>query len=461
MVLINLLSLTAIAVAIIIRSVGYEPLIVEEIRDTSLLSEYHYMGAPSSYCADRYTQHYLENFQNTATEYCSPGSTSGVTCFHSQTHPNKEQVDSFCIGRSAAFNLESRKFHLNCNLRDLNEDEVARGIPHFTRFPVYWYHTGPRVIFEAFIHFDAEYHFTTQERQTYTILVKREGSTNPWHSLVEIFSMTLTIDILQMTPDGTGSRLFSEGDFEYTQVIILDSQGDGPYFDLWGLFSKKPIKRIHEITDWSTITPTNIIIPLAGSSNPLWQGDWGNDSCQQSDLLEVFSRRIVDFYRTQIGATENTFDIQAAQDSSTILLTYIDRQQKRRLIDHEEYLREVQERFPYVKVQIVDFSSIPFKEQIRIAQRTDILVGVHGVELSHAIFLKPQSVVVEILPSSCNLTMFQHLSRLRGHTYYSTHGAEVEFDLVRRGWDLKDVSMSKGRFLKTLKMAIEGLSDAV
>ncbi|EED11803.1 glycosyltransferase, putative [Talaromyces stipitatus ATCC 10500] len=258
----------------------------------------------------------------------------------------------------------------------------------------------------------------------------------------DIFEI-LTIDILRMTTDGTGSRLFSEDGFENTQVIILDSQDDGPYFDLWGLFSKKPIKRIHEITDWSTITPTNIIIALAGSSNPLWQGDWGSHS--------------FDFYQAGIEVIENIFDVQAAQDSSTILVTYIDRRQKRRLIDQEEYLREVQERFPHIRVQNVDFASIPFKEQICILQKTDILVGVHGAGLPHAMFLKPKSVVVEILPSSCNFNMFQHLARLRGHIYYSAHGAEVDIDPVKRDRDLKDVTISKERFLKLMEMAIKSL----
>jgi hypothetical protein len=71
-------------------------------------------------------------------------------------------------------------------------------------------------------------------------LVKREGATNHWHSLMEIYSMTLSMDVLQITPQSTDFTPFyiADRDVPNTQVVILDDHPGGPYFDMWSLLKR-------------------------------------------------------------------------------------------------------------------------------------------------------------------------------------------------------------------------------
>ena len=49
-----------------------------------------------------------------------------------------------------------------------------------------------------------------------------------------------------------------------------------------------------------------------------------------------------------------------------------------------------------LKLQIVDFAVLSFQEQVEIGHGTDILLGAHGAGLTHMLWMKPGSSVVEI-----------------------------------------------------------------
>lgn len=421
----------------------------EESQSTvNLPVDYTYSQELSPFCADRFTHAYLEKLRNSATEYCSSESISSLTCFHSQT--TESRTDSFCFGQSVTFDTLQKKFVLQCSLRSLD----GEGIPRLDSLRRYWYETGPRVILDNYIHFDdAATEVVANSSKSFTILVKREGSGNPWHSLLEIFSMIMTLDVLQMAGNDktTGAPLLSQQDFENTQVIILDNHDDGPYFDLWQLVAKRPTLRLDDLLSDGSSTIGNIIIPLAGASNPIWQGDWKPHSCRTSDLLDVFSRRVLDFYNT-------TNQAQQRDISTTITITFVYREHSRQLLNHEAHLEEIRQLFPHVVVQSVDFASIPFDEQLRVAQATNILVGVHGAGLTHALFLQRESVVVEILPSTLNYKGFRNLAGLLGHSYYSAHATEI-FGDKKRGtdWHQANVEISQDRFVKLIELAIKSL----
>ncbi|KAJ9206950.1 hypothetical protein DTO021D3_1686 [Paecilomyces variotii] len=408
--------------------------------------EYNYTPEIPSFCAQRFSRTYLTDLRDSATGYCTQDSPFNITCFHSQTTASR--IDSFCFGRSAAFNIGSKTFHLQCNLRDRTRDEIEHRIPELQSLASYWYGTGPRVVIEDFIDLDPT---TTPPpvANNYTVLVKREGAYNPWHSLMEIFSMMMTLDVLRITPElPDGAPLLTEHDTTNTQVVILDDHEDGPYFDLWTIFAKRPILRLNDIPNGTTFE--NVIIPLAGASNPMWQGDWEPHPCPTSDLLQVFSRRTIDFYGISPQSTE---------ESPDIVITFIDRKESRRLIDQEAYLDGIRQQFQHVTVRAVDFASISFREQLQIVRTTDVLVGVHGAGLTHALFLKPNSVVVEILPAGLNHKGFRNLAGLLGHTYYSAHSRDAS-TAKRDDWHYKDVELEKDRFMTLIEVAVKSLYNS-
>lgn len=395
------------------------------------------------FCAERFTSGYLERLRDSATGYCTPDSPANLTCFHSRTAGSR--IDSFCVSKSATFEPSEEKYRLPCQERTRTADDRSREIPAVEDFAPYWYNTGPSSIFTDFIRLDGA-HEKAPRTQNYSVLIKREGAGNPWHSLMEIFSMTMTLDVLRMTPEPQTRRPFlAADDAENTQIVILDNDEDGPYFDLWGLLARKPIIRIKDMPEGTVFE--NIIVPLPGGSNPMWQGDWEEHSCHTADLLRAFSSRTTEFYGIAAQPRRRTRDL---------VVTIIDRKETRRLIDQDAYVEELGRQSQHVTIQTVDFASIPFKEQLEIAQRTDILIGVHGAGLTHAMFLPSNSAIVEILPAGLEHKGFRNLAGLLGHAYYSVHGAEPSGP-KGDGWQGKNIFLEKKRFIDLVGAATRGL----
>ncbi|OAF60382.1 hypothetical protein VC83_03265 [Pseudogymnoascus destructans] len=91
----------------------------------------------------------------------------------------QERTDTMCFGRSANFNATAQKFNLGCDRRTLQGQEASR-MPQLDDFR-YWYGTGPRAVLNDRVVLDPSVTIVEPARN-FTILVKREGSHNPWHS---------------------------------------------------------------------------------------------------------------------------------------------------------------------------------------------------------------------------------------------------------------------------------------
>lgn len=286
----------------------------------------------------------------------------------------------------------------------------------------------------------------------YTLLLKREGEGNLWHCLMEIMTMTLTVDVLRMAraaaAASAGPPFFAVPDsVSDTQVVILDDRPDGPYFDLWRLFAGRAPVRLRDVLRdpataraWAA-TPQTLVVPLAGAANPLWQNDW------TAPLLRVFAQRVLAHYGVTGPSSSST--TKAGDEAWTLAegtggegggqktvgkqrrlrLALIDRAASRRLAHGAALLRAVRRRFPDgagddVVVEAVDFAVLSFADQLRTARATDVLVSVHGAGLTHALFLRPGAgAVVEVAPPSLNHKGFCNLARMRGLHYFSLRGA--------------------------------------
>ncbi|KAL2831114.1 hypothetical protein BDW59DRAFT_7012 [Aspergillus cavernicola] len=412
--------------------------------------EYTEVKEPPPACADRFGTSYITKLRDSATEYCTLESSGGLTCFHSKT--SSSRVDSFCFARGALFNQDERVFSLGCGLRDLD----GLGVPKYKEFTNYWYDTGPGHTLDKAVRLEDNTSsiIVPESIPSYTLLLKREGANNIWHSLMEIFSMTLTLDVLRMTqhPDEP-LPFFTNYDIENTQVLVLDDLEEGPYFDLWSLFADKPTLRINDpALPFLNTSFENLIVPLNGGGNPLWQGDWEIHTCDDSPLLRTFSHRVL-----------NHFDFvpdTPREQPPEIILTFINRTSTRHLINVEEYLEHLQSEVPHIKIQSIDFAAISFVEQLAVAQETDVLVGVHGAGLTHGMFLPHHSAMVEILPPDLNHKGFRNVAALLDHSYFSAHASKAgtEDKPEKRGdWHEDDVFIEKDKFMDIMNVAIKSM----
>ncbi|EPE09836.1 hypothetical protein F503_07612 [Ophiostoma piceae UAMH 11346] len=418
-------------------------------RPSSLPIEYNNDASDSEFCDNRFNVKYLANLRKASFQYCDASSYSSFTCFHSHTTDDDES-DSLCITQGALVDMsvkDDKKFIVNCNVQEPGANNTARGVIPFGKVRQYWYDTGPRFIMDK--HFDfalkpqAKLANQPSSRgqelsRMYTLLVKREGEGNPWHCLMEIWSMAMTMDVLRTAidpADPKGQPYFRvPEDLSNLQVVILDDRVDGPYFGLWKLFSGREPIRLNQITgnpeakEFFNNTNQRLILPLAGATNPVWQNDWKVRDCTRSDTLRAFVRRVLNHYDIHTSFASAETDQKKRE---TVRVTVIDRKNAntRRLANQEALIAALRARYPDIEVQEVDFGAMPFAEQLVIAQNTDVLVGVHGAGLTHTMFLREQSTaVVEIQPSDMgNAYMgFRNLANMRGISYFRTKATPVE-----------------------------------
>jgi protein O-GlcNAc transferase len=309
-----------------------------------------------------------------------------------------------------------------------------------------------------------------KESEKFTVLLKREGAINPWHSLMEIMSLAMTFDVLQTSPDsrrGNGRAFITSEDANNTQVVILDDEVDGPYFDLWRLFAKKPTIRLSELSAGADVG--SIIIPLPGGSNPVWQSDWEPNSCENSELLRAFSRRVL----RHLDISDSRKSSGNGEDNK-IMVTFINRRGTRKLLDQDKHIAALNNRYAHAEVRLVDLAIMTLAEQIQTVRDSDVLAGVHGAGLTHGMWLKEHSVLVEILPKGFLHKGFRNLAGAMGLGYFSTHGLlapgvesqSQSGDESTQGkeesegpeqWQIGDVALEDDRFLELMDVAIKSI----
>ncbi|TLD34241.1 hypothetical protein PspLS_01566 [Pyricularia sp. CBS 133598] len=403
-----------------------------EYRAASLLN----LSEPlSEFCRDRFGLDFLENFSRCRAGYCSEDSVSDLTCFHTPTPGVPGSKDSFCIARNGlSFDTKRRKFSIKCQPRDpVARDGGTCEVP-YRNIASYGYLTGPKYILNEWVDFDktpvsAVAGGRQPKSDSFVVLLKREVEGNIWHAINEIMAMMTTFDVLKIAPEASGGNtgLFSPDAMPKTEIVVLDDLPDGSFFELFEMFTgSKPkrvdewiaSKRVDKTTD--TIHPLgNVIIPFAGSANPLWS-DWNPIDCTDNTMLRVFVQRVFDFYKMPRR--------RERAPGSRVLVSVIVRKGSRHLLGLDTHL------FAAVKTKLgnvadlrmVDFEGMPFREQVRVARDSDVLVGMHGAGLTHAMFMEEgRGALVEIQPDRLCHWGFRNLAKMTGQKYFVAGASRV------------------------------------
>lgn len=410
-----------------------------------LPTDYHHAEEKSPLCMQRLGTKYLDELRQSRATYCSETSKSQLTCFHSRTNKSG-RTDSFCIARSSS--RTKTGFQVPCTLGNPQETETNNTSASLDTFPSYWYNTGPHNVMHTWVEFkDQDVAIPpSTDPGTFTVLIKREGAENLWHCLMEIMSLSMTFDVLQISPDlDSGQPFISPEDASNTQVAILDQEPDGPYFDLWRLFAKKSTVRLADLpADTNT---GHLLIPLPGASNPVWQSDWEANDCEHSELLLSFSRRILKHYDI----------IESKRENDKIMVTFIARQGTRKLLDVEKHIEALNKQFIHAEARLVDLAAMSFKEQIQVVRGSDVLAGVHGAGLTHGMWLKRNSVMVEIMPKNFEHKGLRNLAGALGHGYFRAHGGHPGGTDNKKGWQIDDVAIEEERFVELMNIAVKSL----
>ncbi|KKY36794.1 hypothetical protein UCDDA912_g03233 [Diaporthe ampelina] len=257
-----------------------------------------------------------------------------------------------------------------------------------------------------------------------------------------------------MSPDPnrqeSGRAFLTPDDAFNTQVVILDDAPDGPYFELWHLFAKKPTLRLAELASGADVG--HIIIPLPGGSNPVWQGDWEPNNCDRSELLDTFSRRVL----THLNTSDHRQDPNApTRQDEDIVVTFIERRGTRKLVDMDQHVATLQSLYAHTEIRVLDMETLHLAEQVQSVRDSDVLVGVHGAGLAHGMWLRRHSVMVEILPEGFQYRGFRNLAGALGHGYFSAHGTQASSGDLN--WQTGDVAIDRETIRELLDVAIKSI----
>jgi hypothetical protein len=101
-----------------------------------------------------------------------------------------------------------------------------------------------------------------------------------------------------------------------------------------------------------------------------------------------------------------------------VCVTYIKRNPPRCLTPElEKRMIAMIRSIPHVTLKVLDFAKIPFTEQIRRIEDTDVLISVHGNGLSHLLFLSQESYVIEIFPPNSMNVDYRLFADAKGVQY--------------------------------------------
>mmetsp|Transcript_27719 Transcript_27719/g.30808 ORF Transcript_27719/g.30808 Transcript_27719/m.30808 type:complete len:150 (+) Transcript_27719:576-1025(+) len=71
---------------------------------------------------------------------------------------------------------------------------------------------------------------------------------------------------------------------------------------------------------------------------------------------------------------------------------------------------------------LVDFASLSWEKQLKLASTTTILIGPHGAGLTHTLFQPDNGVIIELLDSDTASNLhYSNLAKWSGRTYLSAH----------------------------------------
>ncbi|KAF1824445.1 glycosyltransferase family 61 protein [Dissoconium aciculare CBS 342.82] len=437
----RIVVITAILISLLLLSYTTSPIIVKHVDPWITYEPTIHDADPTDSCSERFGLGYLRRLGENAVEHCSSNSTSRFSCFSYTTRDDR--IDSFCYGSPAM--IEDGRVGLACDARDWDEEPIDGEVQHLESMEEYWYNTGVRPVLNGAVDLHRPDLPVTSDAPPRTyLLVQREGTVaNLWHTLMQVMSLGLSIDILRNTSDPkTGAAYLSSADLKNTQILITDDHAEGPFWNIWQMYADLPMLRLRNIS--SDLTESKMVIPLPGASNTLWEGDWTELTCERSALLNGFVRRVLNFYH--LG--------DEPAKSPTLRLTFIDRQGSRKLQHQAVHFSNLQSAFPDVEIQLVDFANITFAEQLQLIRKTDILVGVHGAGLTHEFFLPINSTVVEIQPPDMNHRGFFNMATFLGHEYFRVAGHDFEYEGRKGDWHDDDIAVDENWLLDAVEAAI-------
>ena len=214
----------------------------------------------------------------------------------------------------------------------------------------------------------------------FTIAIAREEYANMYHMTLHMFNIFLMLMAFKQQP-------------LQVSVLILDAHPKAEIDDVvQTLFG--PLIRIGQLK-----RPTyfkNLVLSLPENKSPLSKYGFNEVAYLEEFRSFALNRHLID---------ENS-----VLNCNEIKITLVWRRDKvyhprnlhgtveRKIFNEADLFSALYEKYPQYCIRGFLFETIPMTEQLKIIKNTDILIGMHGAGLTHALYLPKTGGLVELFP---------------------------------------------------------------
>ena len=213
-----------------------------------------------------------------------------------------------------------------------------------------------------------------------TIFVKRYEYANMYHTMTDLYNAFLMHVAFRLNPDST-------------TIVWIDAHPKGGLDPVWNTLFGKVI-RAGQVT--RPIVFKKLIWSMMGDNSPIsdFHIKWNT-----VPFLEEFRH----FFLTRHGISP-----YRKLNCSNVTVSFIWRRNyiahprnpsgkvQRKIKNEDELIHTLKNALPFITVRGAPLDSLSMTEQLQYITETDILIGMHGAGMTHALFLQKHAAVVEL-----------------------------------------------------------------
>ena len=159
-----------------------------------------------------------------------------------------------------------------------------------------------------------------------------------------------------------------------------------------------------------------VLVPWMHFYSAMYDTQHGEAQAVEQETYSVMREMYVQKYASNVN-------FRSAAEDSPVQILFLGRPRNdwRHIINEVELLNALQEyanRNKGVEISVHhDFEASTFADQVALLASIDVLIGPHGAGLTNVLFMKPQSVLIELLPNAWSDPCYRNLAIFSGKTY--------------------------------------------